>query len=163
MKPDARFQALPKSFWAYVRSISEWVGYTDRATRKIKVPSSEEMSACLHALELAPKTVVLPDGRLTELGRQLDSYFTQRADVLNTQVEPSLMRAPEAAALFGQLRKELKSTLRVPMNKQKGKKKKPAYLTGMVGMLVEAHRGSCTCDYDPRILTAFTKADVLKK
>lgn len=43
------------------------------------------------------------------------------------------------------------------MNKQKGKKKKPAYLTGMVGMLIDANRGRFTCDYDPRTLTAFTK------
>lgn len=157
MKADARFQALPKSFWAYVRTLSEWVGYTHRGTDRIKVPSSEEMSACLLALALAPETVSSVDGQLTELGEQLHSYFSQRAEVLNTEVEPALMRAPEAAALFGRLRKELKSTQRVTMNKQKGKKKKPAYLTGIVGMLIDTHRGSWPCDFDPRTLTAFTK------
>lgn len=49
MKPDARFQAMPKLFWAYVRSISEWVGYTHRGTKKIKVPSPSEMRECLIA------------------------------------------------------------------------------------------------------------------
>ncbi len=44
------------------------------------------------------------------------------------------------------------------MNKQKGKKKKkPAYLTGLVNLLVHAHKGPMTCDLDPRKLTAFTR------
>ena len=37
MKAEARFRTLPKSFWAYVRSLSEWIGYTDRTTGKIKI------------------------------------------------------------------------------------------------------------------------------
>ena len=42
------------------------------------------------------------------------------------------------------------------MNKQKGEKKKPAFLTGLVNMQVEAH-SRVECDYDPRALTTFTK------
>lgn len=157
MKPDPQFRGQPKSFWAYVRSVSERVGYTDRASGKIRVPTFSEIVECLGALDLVSETVMLPDGNPTELGGQLVRYFTQRAQVLNTNVEPALMDATEAAKLFKQLRQELNSTLRITMNKQKGKKKKPAYLTGMVNMLIEANRGTCTCDYDPRVLTAFTK------
>lgn len=157
MKPDPRFRTQPRSFWAYVRSIGEWVGYTDRAAGKVKVPTAGEMTECLKALSLAPEEVVGADGRFTELGERLHGYFLLRSEVLNEQVEPALMTAAEAAALFGRLRKELKSTLPVAMNKQKGAKKKPEYLTGIVSMLIEAHRGEFTCDFDPRILTAFTK------
>lgn len=42
------------------------------------------------------------------------------------------------------------------MNKQKGDKKKPAYLTAMVNMLIHANIGDHECDFDPRELTTFT-------
>jgi hypothetical protein len=54
------------------------------------------------------------------------------------------------------VQKATKSKLRVPMNKQKGGKRKPAYLTAIVNMLVEANIGDLACDYDPRELTTFT-------
>jgi hypothetical protein len=160
MKPDPRFQGQEKTFWAYVRSISQWVGYTDRSTQKIKVPTANELRACLVALQLAPDVVVSEDKTLTALGIKLRAYFEQRALVLNTEVEPALMHAAEAEALFKRLRKSLRSSLPIAMNKQKGKKKKPAYLTGMVGMLIESSRGRWPCDYDPRALTAFTQQGV---
>jgi hypothetical protein len=146
-----------RTFWAYVRTLSEWVGYTDRATGKIKTPSSQEIRECLLALHLSPAEVTLPDGRQSPLGLQLETYFTQRAHVLNTEVEPALMNATEAAKLFAQLRKQHKIRLPVAMNKQTGAKKKPAYLTAMVALLIEASRGQWPCDHDPRVLTAFTK------
>jgi hypothetical protein len=43
------------------------------------------------------------------------------------------------------------------MNKQKGVKKSPAYLTGIVNMLVEQGLGNNPRVYDPRNLTTFTK------
>jgi hypothetical protein len=43
------------------------------------------------------------------------------------------------------------------MNKQKGSKRKPAFLTGIVNMLVDAHRGNVSCDLDPRPLTSVTR------
>ncbi len=46
------------------------------------------------------------------------------------------------------------------MNKQKGKKKTPAYLTGIVNMLIEANSKGLPCDYDPRELTTVTQAGV---
>ncbi|MFH0983097.1 MAG: hypothetical protein V2A79_16380 [Planctomycetota bacterium] len=46
------------------------------------------------------------------------------------------------------------------MNKQKGKKKAPAYLTSIVNMLIEANAGGLPCDYDPRELTTFTRNGV---
>jgi hypothetical protein len=42
------------------------------------------------------------------------------------------------------------------MNKQSGKKKTPAYLTGIINMLVEANAGGIPCDCDPRELTTVT-------
>jgi hypothetical protein len=43
------------------------------------------------------------------------------------------------------------------MNKQKGKKRAPAYLTGIINMLIEANAQGLPCDYDPRTLTVVTR------
>lgn len=160
MRADPRFRSKPPMFWAYVRSISEWVGYTHRKTRKIKIPTVDEILECLQALQLATEPVLSADKRLTEFGLELEGYFMHRAEVLDTQVEPALMTASEAGALFRKVRKKLGSKLKIPMNKQKGKKRKPAYFTGLVNMLIEANRGAHQCDYDPRVLTAFTKRGI---
>lgn len=53
--------------------------------------------------------------------------------------------------------KELQPTYPVPMNKQKGKMKKPADLTGIVNMLIEANSNGLPCDYDPHQLTTATR------
>jgi hypothetical protein len=67
------------------------------------------------------------------------------------------MNADQAARAFAHVRKQTKSNLPVPMNKQKGKKKRPAYLTAIVNMLIEANCRGLSCDYDPRELTTFTR------
>jgi hypothetical protein len=41
LKADPRFLAQSKEFWANVRTISQEVGYTERGTRTIKIPSLE--------------------------------------------------------------------------------------------------------------------------
>jgi hypothetical protein len=46
------------------------------------------------------------------------------------------------------------------MNKQKGEKRAPAYLTGIVNMLIEANAQGCACDFDPRRLTTVTRKRV---
>lgn len=42
------------------------------------------------------------------------------------------------------------------MNKQKGEKKGPAFLTGIVNMLFEANLSGAPCNYDPKGLTTVT-------
>lgn len=116
------------------------------------VRALEEMSlGTAHVIEADEPTV---------MGRALVDYFAYRANVLNNVVEPLLMNAEEAEAAFKQVRRETRSSLSVPMNKQKGKKKKPAYLTAMVGMLIDANLSGLPCDLDPRELTTFTQGSV---
>jgi hypothetical protein len=43
------------------------------------------------------------------------------------------------------------------MNKQKGDKRAPAYLTGIINMLIEAGAQGQACDYDPHELTTVTR------
>ena len=157
MKPAPRFVGLPKSFWAYVRSISGKVHYTDKRTKKIKVPSEKEIEVALAQLSLSVTELRTSGGKPTKLARDLADYFRYRARTLNRTVRPLLMDAREAESLFRKVRASLRSSTPTPMNKQKGKKRKPAFLTGLVNMLVDAHRDGVPCDLDPRQLTSVTK------
>ncbi len=156
MTPNSLFVKQPKQFWAYVRSISQSVGYTRRRQGQIKVPSLEEMKAALEELSLDSLWVIDKKGRATKLGETLSTYFRYRADALNSFVEPRLMNAEKARDLFSTLQKKVPSSLVIPMNKQKGEKKAPAYLTAIVNMVIDASAAGMPCDYDPRELTMVT-------
>jgi len=156
VKPDSRFEGLPKHFWANVRTISQQIGYTDRPTRGILVPSQDQIKNALAELQLSAMHIFGPGGIFTELGLKLNEYFTFRAQAINQTARPLLMDARQAGQLFRELRALLKSKTPVPMNKQKGKKRKPAFLTGMVSMIVDANRAEFDCELDPRRLTSVT-------
>lgn len=157
MKPDPRFRNQPKHFWANVRSISQHVGYTARGTGQVLVPDLDAILRAMNELELSTAHVIDADGKPTSIGVSLAAYFAYRAELLNKHVEPRLMNAEQAAQAFTRVRAATKSKLPIPMNKQKGEKKKPAYLTAMVAMLIDANIGGLKCDYDPRELTTFTQ------
>lgn len=157
MKPKRRFTNQQKSFWANVRSISQFLGYTDRRTSLIRVPNIREMDTAVLGMGLQSSHLISRQGTTTSLGRTLLAYFQHRADILNDFVEPRLMDAAAAKTSFNRLRRQLKPKCPLPMNKQKGEKRAPAYLTGIVNMIVEANIGALECDYDPRQLTTFTK------
>lgn len=156
MTPNSRFLNQPRAFWAYVRSISQAVGYTVRGKGQIKVPTVQEMAEALDGLGLDGTRLLKPDGA-TKLAQTLNSYFDYRASRLNTFVEPHLMDRDKARRLFERMRAQLSPKIPIPMNKQKGDKKAPAYLTAIVNMLVEANAGGMDCDYDPRALTTVTR------
>ena len=156
MIPNQLFLSQPKQFWAYVRSISQTVGYTVRGQGQIKIPSVEEMTRALNALGLDASRLHGPSGGPTELGRTLGAYFAYRADVLNNFVEPSLMTVDRARGLFNEFKDRLNYTGPIPMNKQEGDKKAPAYLTALINMLISSNIGGMACDYDPRALTTVT-------
>jgi len=160
MKPDKRFVGQPKSFWACVRTIGQQVGYTSRGKGQIKVPSLAEMVRAFRDLDLDEATIRNRDGSPTDLAATLSVYFAYRADVLNNYVEPRLMDARRAKETFDRLYAELKPRRAMTMNKQKGEKKKIAYLTAMVNMIVEANSQGLPCDFDPRKLTTITRNGV---
>ncbi len=157
MTPDARFTKQDKSFWAHVRSISEEVGYTVQGKGTIRVPTLAEMVLALLNLKLRTDHITPDNKTPTPLGKLLLDYFQYRADVLNKQVEPRLMDAEGAEKVFNDLcKKHERMATDLPMNKQKGKKKKNAFLTGIVNILVKANAGAHDCDLDPRSLTTIT-------
>jgi hypothetical protein len=158
MQPDPRFTKQPKHFWANVRSISQQAGYTQRGTGQIKVHSYQEMVRALGAISLTSHHIWdAANRRPTEFGETLRDYFAYRAKVLNEIVEPNLMTAESAKEAYEELRKKYPQAIcPVPMNKQKGDKRAPAYLTAMVNTIVAAHAEGIPCDYDPMALTTVT-------
>ncbi|MBC7814093.1 MAG: hypothetical protein H7175_23265 [Burkholderiales bacterium] len=156
MQPHERFKKLDKRFWANVRTISQALGYTAKKTRQVRVYTIAEMATAMNMVGLGAEHLIKSDNSPTEFGTLLHHYFSYRADVLNTYVEPRLMDVERATLVFGTLRTELNSTRFIPMNKQTGTKKTPAFLTGIVNMLIEANAAGFPCDYDPRILTTIT-------
>jgi len=158
MKSDPKFNNRPPAFWAQVRLLSQELGYTERGTGQIKSYTILEMAEAMHKLGLDTSFLITRDDTPTPLANSLIEYFKYRAQVLNNKVEPWLMDKKRAKKVFTKLFKSLQPTCPIPMNKQKGTKKAPAYLTGIVNMLIEANKGSHEVDYDPRSLPTFTKA-----
>jgi hypothetical protein len=156
MSPNPQFRNQRKQFWAYVRSISQTLGYTDRRRGQIKVPEVREMKDALLKLGLDGGRVIDGQGLPTHLGNSLFQYYSYRAEVLNTFVESHLMSADQARDLFLEFKRKTQSSTPIPMNKQSAAKKAPAYLTAIVNMLICANTDGLSCDYDPRALTTVT-------
>ena len=87
MVANHEFQNQPKMFWAYVRTLSQHLGYTVRG--KVKIPTLAEMRAGLKELGLDPTKIATAKDVPTPLGIELGRYFEYRAEVLNTFVRHS--------------------------------------------------------------------------
>lgn len=156
LKAEVRFLNQSKEFWANVRTISQEVGYTERGTSSIKIPSLDAVREKLDRLGLSTVHVAGENGALTDFGKRLFDYFTFRAAVLNDTVQGYLMNRDSAEVEFNRLREELNPRCPLPVNKQKAEKRNHAFLTGMINMLVEANISNAPCDYDPHGLTTIT-------
>jgi len=157
MKPNNVFLSLPKNFWASVRLISQQVGYTEKSTRQIRIPAMDEIQSKLEKFEIDFSRLQEQRTERGNFGQLLQDYFVYRADIINAYVEPRLMKGKEAKKIFNKFYKDLQPSCPIPMNKQKGKMKQPAFLTGLVNMLIEANANGLPCDYDPHQLTIVTK------
>lgn len=155
MQAEPTFANQPKEFWADVRTLSQKLGYTRRGD--LIVPQAADVNRGYRELGLDPSHLI--DGEdPTGYGATVLKYLKYRADILTTQVEKQLMDVDRARSEFLDLRRRYPtSRAPLPMNKQRGEKRSPAYLTCIVNMLIEASIGDLPCDYDPRELTAVTK------
>ncbi|MEA2063251.1 MAG: hypothetical protein U9P14_06115 [Gemmatimonadota bacterium] len=162
MKPDARFLNRPKCFWAYVRFISQQVGYSIRGKKKISVPLYPQMKKALEKNGLHYKHLVDEKDAPTELGQILYDYFVFRANILNSYVGRRLMDSENAKKVFEKLYNEFSPTCPIPMNKQKGEKKAPAYFTAIINMIIEKNGEGLPFNFDPRELITVTSDNILK-
>lgn len=178
MKANPEFTKQSVGFWAYVRAITEVLGYSTRVPRGgdsvVKDPTVAEMFQALTALG-RPTDIFGTTSNPSEFALKLKDYFTYRADTINSQVRADLMTAQEAMTAFDEVKVATgaeptgsiivsKSTgnesaveyvvkdtiVRIPLNKQSGDKKVEAYLTGIINLLVAYGLGGLDCDYDPR-------------
>ena len=120
------------------------------------VPSLDQIRVAFAKLSLSVNHIADDKNRMTEFGSALLDYFTYRANLLDTTVRGNLMDKAAAEVVFKKLRKQLKPKCPLPMNKQKGKKRTHAFLTGIVNMLIESNIGDASCDYNPLSLTTIT-------
>jgi len=157
MKPNDAFLNLPKNFWASVRLISQQIGYTERSTGQIKIPTSDDIQSKLTMLEIDFSKLQIQKTAKGNFWKIMQDYFVYRADVINTFVEPHLMNVAEARKIFEETHKSLRPSCPIPLNKQKGEMRTPAYLTGLVNMIVETNASGLQCDYDLHQLTIITK------
>ncbi|MCX6150536.1 MAG: hypothetical protein NTX22_08450 [Ignavibacteriales bacterium] len=156
MKPEIKFLNQPLEFWANIKLIGQKIGYTEKGTTKVKIPKFENIQIIYKSLGL-DSSKIFNNEILTPFGDLLIEYFQHRAKILNDIVEPNLMDKNEAKMLFNKLKKELKPQCPIPMNKQSGKKRTPAFFTGIINMLIEANSKGYHCNYAPMELTAFTQ------
>ena len=158
MKSDMRFVGLPKYFWATVRMIGQECGYAK--SKKLTIPTRNQVESVFahHNLDLTALDKPLPDSRV--MWSVLVEYLTYRAGILHSHFEPNLMDADTAKGEFNRLKKTLRPTCPLPMNKQKGKKKAPAFFTGIINMLIEANSRGNPCDHDPHALATISRGGV---
>jgi hypothetical protein len=156
MRANQQFHGLDKGFWAHVRSLSQTLGYTNRGKGTIKVPTFAEILVGMQRLELL-NGHLLEKRKPTPFALKLIEYFAYRAEVLNNTVQHQLMDKVAAEAMYNRLLSLQKYKHAAAMNKQKGDKKKVAYLTAMVNMLIEANAQGIEYDHDPRQLTTVTR------
>lgn len=158
MRADPRFIAQSKEFWANVRTISQGVGYSAlKNAEGILIPTLEDVRKCYAGLDLSVAHIANSDDVLTGFGQMLFAYFEYRATALWEIARANLMNAADASAIFRHLDEKLEPSCPLPMNKQKGNMRAPAFLTGLVNMLFEANIGDRQCDYDPQSLTTVTR------
>ena len=157
MIANCTFKYKPPVFWAYVRTLSQQLGYSVRGQGIIKVPSLQEIKLALTQLGLDPFRCVTSDNTPTPLGGSLQDYFEYRASVLMNSVRHNLMVAEEAQCEFNKLHQELRHDVPLPTNKQKGSKKAYAYFTGIVNMLIVRGLNGEPCDYSPNKLTTISR------
>jgi hypothetical protein len=155
MQANQTFKNLPKSFWATVKSVSQKTGYTVRNKGIVKVPTAQEILSAFIDLNLEPENIIR-NNQETDLTKLLIAYYSYRADILNNYVEPRLMDTDRAKKEFDKLYLKLAPSRSIPMNKQKGEKKAPAFFTGIINMIIESNLEGLGCDYDPRELTTVT-------
>jgi hypothetical protein len=146
MKPNPKFLAQSPEFWANVKLISQKLGYTERATKQIKIPALTDIVTSYERDGLAA-TALINNGLPTQFGQTLLDYFAYRADRLNNYVEPLLMNVSQARQVFEELHTQYNPRCVIPMNKQKGEKRSPAYFTSIINILIEVYSQGYTVNY----------------
>lgn len=124
------FRNMTTDFWAFIKYISENLGYTERGAG-VKVYSVAEIERLCQV-----NGVSAPLGEI----QAASDYSYMRADLLNNFVEGKLMSAEQARAEFAyweQLHRAYAYQCKLPLNKQKGDMRQIAFFTAIINILAE--------------------------
>lgn len=131
MRAFTEFIGMDNSFWAFVKFISEALGYTERGTGLVKSYTYDDI------FQLCRNTGTSAD--VNEIDAAV-AYLNMRADLLNSFVERMLMTAETASQEFTEwerLHRTQAYYCKLPMNKQKGEMRQPAFFTSIINILAE--------------------------
>ena len=131
MRAFSEFQNMSIEFWAFVRFVSEKLGYTKRKKDAVRTYSKKRIK------ELCEQENIKVSVGMLE---QAICYFDMRADTLNDVVKNMLMSAEQARMKCQpllQLHDQKDFHCKIPKNKQKGDKKQVAYFTATINILAE--------------------------
>lgn len=131
MQAFSEFENMEPSFWAFIKYISEKIGYTDRATGAVKVYSVQEVKNLCRGNDVNASNALIQDAC---------TYVQMRAELLNDFVRTMLMDAETAKEEYmhwEQLHRMYNYQCKLPMNKQKGDMKQVAFFTAIINTLAE--------------------------
>lgn len=161
MKPNERFNNLSLEFWANIKLLNQRLGYSSRRSKNnliggFVIPTKEQIINTFKSEGLNWSKLIDDKNEFTAFGQLIIDYMTFRGSILTDFVQHQLMSQSEAKELFNSTMKRLNPKIPLPFNKQKNEKRDHAYLTGIVNMLINEHKGDFSCDFDPKELTALT-------
>ena len=158
MQPFPEFAQKNKAFWAYIKLISEKLGYSERRTHKLRRYTFEEIINLMKDENISTSEILDETSKKeTALGRSIVKYLNIRSEIIETHVAPNLMNRNQAKKEFEKAKKRIKPKCHLPLNKQKREKRHYSYLVGLVNMLTEEALGGCYFDDNPRGLTLITQ------
>ena len=153
MKAFNNFKDMDASFWAFVKFVSENLGYTERGAGFAKRYSIDTIrSSCdEHGINASEKVIA-----------GTAQYSKMRADLLNNFAQKMLMDAQAASEEFRNwemLHRIGNYYCKLPLNKQKGEMKQIAFFTAIINIIAEktireitGNSYSLGFDDDPRSL-----------
>ena len=132
MRAFNEFQNVPADFWAFIKFISEQLGYSQRGFGTVSKYTGYEIE------NLCKETGTYVDNSLLNAAL---AYTNKRADLLNNIVERNLMDGETAKRYFEDIYypiyKNNHFLCKIPLNKQKGVMKQVAYFTSIINILAE--------------------------
>lgn len=154
MRANPDFLGKSPRFWAYAKFVSELLGYSVRKTGQLRTYEAPKVIDAMQSRGLKPDKAVLAEAIV---------YLNWRTGHLNGHVANCFMTRDQAAEEFHKLKAELMPVRMSAMNKQKGDKRHPAYLSGMVSMIAESVLGHDGFIDDARRLAFVSEADSLEE
>ncbi len=131
MQAFKEFQDKDQTFWAFIKFISEKMGYSVRGSEIVNsYPAEKVKQVCYDS------GITVTDS----LAEDVALYSEMRAELLNCKVKPSLMNAVEARTEYERWKALYEKNYfrcKLPLNKQKGAMKQVAYFTAIINIIAE--------------------------